>query len=980
VKALKRTIIYLIISVFLFGLLPFALAAPEEDVLTSIAHAGALKCTWNNSRTITLTVRNSYGNTLDLTNGLNIAWNSLVYKDVVATPETASVAVSDDDTFEGDEIVDLVVTYYLKSESEDPTQWQTTYHIRARRDDPAPAVFSGTVSRGTNYEEDNTVEFTSADFIPLFSNIDGDDIGAIAISGSNPTFGTIQAGGLNYNLSNSPLIPIEKNSVGDPTAESRTIFTFEASSTGTVSYNISAFAGADETHPIGNVVVTIRSYEAPEIHTPISRELSKGAVATFSTFDFESRSTLFGVPLEAVAIKPINTTVGTWSVGSKPITTETTVTVGQLPSLTFTANAAGTATFTWTVTTKGGTSAPGNGTFVITSPKLVLEPFNADDPIMKGTPWSVQATHFNYTPVTASLSYVKITALPLSADGYLYLTDPLPKNDTYGYPALAANTALPNNAIIPEWCLDDLRLATKSTSTNTAVSFKWTATADAKVSTAVWGEPVTYTVGFISAGVLNVSTDMNIPLPFNSAVTAFGTLLADQIAAFQAGGQQLSYITFTVPDKNVGTLYFNYDYVKKTGTGVTAATKYYAAKSPNLSKITFAPAKDYTGTADISYNAYLESGVFITGKIRITVSNNLGGTFSYITDKNSPLQFDATDFQNAFFSATGKALGSVSFSFNSSLGYLCYDYKLSGDYASGISSSQYYYVNKANYLSLVTFVPASDVTGPVVVGYTGYAQDGSVSRSGKLYIYVVDSPAGIVQYSVKANGTAALSADDFSNEFIGVTGALMSYVTFTPPAAATGSMFYQYDAETGSGTKVTSAVKYYNGKGPDLSDITFVPAKDFTGVCVVPYTGYTTTGAAYTGKLKFTVFEGSEIISYSTGAGKPVTMNASGFTSAFYINSDGRALSYVTFEPPSASFGKLYYNYTSPVKYDYAVTADKKFYTTASPFLSNVTFVPQEGYAGTFTLNYTGYTSGGSSVTGKIKITVTSAQSGSVTY
>jgi hypothetical protein len=109
-------------------------------------------------------------------------------------------------------------------------------------------------------------------------------------------------------------------------------------------------------------------------------------------------------------------------------------------------------------------------------------------------------------------------------------------------------------------------------------------------------------------------------------------------------------------------------------------------------------------------------------------------------------------------------------------------------------------------------------------------------------------------------------------------------------------------------------------------------------------------------------------------------MDSSDFADAFYINSDGRTLSYVTFELPSATYGRFYYNYTSPSKFDYTVTADRKLYVYSSPYLSNVSFVPAEGYTGTFAVTYTGYTSAGTSFSGKIKITVTGAQSDSITY
>jgi hypothetical protein len=130
-----------------------------------------------------------------------------------------------------------------------------------------------------------------------------------------------------------------------------------------------------------------------------------------------------------------------------------------------------------------------------------------------------------------------------------------------------------------------------------------------------------------------------------------------------------------------------------------------------------------------------------------------------------------------------------------------------------VSSSSYYYVHEAQFLSHVTFVPYSDKTGPVVISYNCYTEDGTLSGSGKLYIYIVDSPAGVIQYSVRANGSTALSADDFSTSSSASRGGYVLCHLYAAPRDKR-SMYYQYDSDTGTGTKVTGAIKYYNGKGP----------------------------------------------------------------------------------------------------------------------------------------------------------------------
>jgi hypothetical protein len=200
-----------------------------------------------------------------------------------------------------------------------------------------------------------------------------------------------------------------------------------------------------------------------------------------------------------------------------------------------------------------------------------------------------------------------------------------------------------------------------------------------------------------------------------------------------------------------------------------------------------------------------------------------------------------------------------------------------------------------------------------------------VREAGAKRIIVVDSPAGIVSYKLTQNGSATLSGKDFSDEFVGVTGSILSYVNITPPAAGSGTLYYQYDAEKKTGTAVNASTKYYSGNSPDIGDITFIPAKDFVGIVTVTYKAYNAAGTAYTGKMKFIVSESSQLISYTVSAGQKVTFNAGDFMGAFSLLSGGKTLSSVTFELPSASSGKLYYNYVSSASYDHAVAAGKKY-------------------------------------------------------
>ncbi len=990
-KPFKIITSLLLSAVFLVGLLPLAAlpaaALPPPDyngssVLQTLGHTDTDtfpstdgSSVIGDSRDIPLHIPFRYADpNLNLSAGLNITYDKTLYKNVVASADT--LAIIDDLSSP----VELTVTFNMIDEEVGAAKWETIYYVTVVHAAEIVPTFSGTLLK--DVKALGSLSFTPHDFEQFYEPHDGDAIRYISIRGSNTSFGTLKLKTDNYTFDTSSTegIKISLSLLDETNIGHLNFVTSDIDAVSLVSYDVKAYTSLTSP-PIGNVVINITAHPAPKIVTPFIGEISKGATGYFELSSFTDSAELFGVPLESLEITPTNTSFGTWYLGTTKMTATTQVDDSEIGSLSFLATAPGTATFSWSVTTMAGTSAAGTGIILVKSPILLLTPHTSKTRIIKGSTASIALADFRYEPdETATLTFIKITTLPVSADGTLILSTALPKNDTYGYPAIAANAAVPLNAVIPASYISYLRLTTKSTCPKNQVSFMWTATADVKALAATWGEPVSYTVPFMTTGLVEYTTDMNIPVTFSS--TAF-------ISAFPvAAGSPLSYVTFTLPDKTLGSLFLNYNVTTKTGTAVSAAVKYYPGKTPNLSNITLVPGKDYTGIFELTYTAYMENGKFITGTINVTVSFNIGGTLSYIADKNSALHLDAKDFQTAFFNATGKSLSYISFPTlpSTSLGTLYYDVALSGEYESLVQSSHYYdyIVHKYNvlaspYISLVSFVPYHNFTGTVSISFTGYV-DSNTHYDGKLVIFVVDSPAGIVSYPVKENGIATLSGADFSKEFIGVTGSVLSYVTFTPPVVTNGSLYFQYDVNTQVGTKIAAATKYFDGKIPDISDITYIPPKDFVGTIVIPYKAFTTTGASYEGKLKFTIYEGSSVISYSTESGKAQPMIWGDFANAFYMNSDGKSLSYVTFDIPSSSYGKLYYNYTSPTKFDSVVSNDKKYYISAAPYISNVAFVPQETYSGTFYVTYTGYTSNGASFTGKIKITVRSAKNGSIIY
>ena len=100
----------------------------------------------------------------------------------------------------------------------------------------------------------------------------------------------------------------------------------------------------------------------------------------------------------------------------------------------------------------------------------------------------------------------------------------------------------------------------------------------------------------------------------------------------------------------------------------------------------------------------------------------------------------------------------------------------------------------------------------------------------------------------------------------------------------------------------------------------------------------------------------SEGISYSTRPGGSVLFNASDFN---HRNQHGPAE--LAAAGAVAGIGNLHRTGKIAVGYegDVVPSTGSPYYLTGSPGIDQLTFVPQSGYQGTATINYTGYGAGG---------------------
>ncbi|HVI40008.1 MAG TPA: S-layer homology domain-containing protein [Anaerovoracaceae bacterium] len=240
-----------------------------------------------------------------------------------------------------------------------------------------------------------------------------------------------------------------------------------------------------------------------------------------------------------------------------------------------------------------------------------------------------------------------------------------------------------------------------------------------------------------------------------------------------------------------------------------------------------------------------------------------------------------------------------------------------------------------------------------------------------------DDTANDIKYSMESDETLDFDKDDFNKECDDVTGEELDYVKFTTlPDDADGVLYYDYDEDLDDDeqTEVSSSKKYYFSDSTKLSKVTFVPDEDYSDTLTIKYKGYDVDGNSYTGEIKITVDESdssnSNVIKYSADEEEAVEFDEDDFSDVC-DDVQSEDLDYVKFTLPDADDGILYYDYDEDDDSNSEVSSSKKYYYEGtSPYIKNITFVPDDDFSGTVTIKYTGYDVQGDNYTGKVKITI----------
>lgn len=446
-------------------------------------------------------------------------------------------------------------------------------------------------------------------------------------------------------------------------------------------------------------------------------------------------------------------------------------------------------------------------------------------------------------------------------------------------------------------------------------------------------------------------------------------------------GENLSYITFSIPSATYGQLWYDYDGTKEAK--VTAGTKYYRSVSSSsykgIADITFAPRSTYEGEFVIEYSGYTTGKVTFSGIIRITVEESVNSgeldRITYSVERGDKFKFDASDI-NLVCRNAGFSLSYITFTLpSSSDGVLYYNYKSSSSVGTKVKAgTKYYRTSSSSSTSLigdVTFVISKTAEEDIELSYKAY------DSAGEDYTGIIrfrfDQNDYDISYTVSGENVE-FNPSDFNSVCINETGARLSYVKFALPSK--GTLYYDYDDEEGERATVKSSGKYYYNKSPYLYLVSYVPKTNDNDTVSIAYTGYNIDGEEYNGtvtiRVKTTSSSQAADITYSVKNTSYKAFSVTDFNSAC-SKATGASLDYVKFTLPSS--GTLYYNYSASGSYDHKVTTSNKYNRSTENYIKNVTYVPKSGYTGTVTISYTGYSVDDDRFSGKVKITVTGTTS-----
>ena len=440
----------------------------------------------------------------------------------------------------------------------------------------------------------------------------------------------------------------------------------------------------------------------------------------------------------------------------------------------------------------------------------------------------------------------------------------------------------------------------------------------------------------------------------------------------------LDYVCFESTDSKLGGL----------DTKGRSVKYFYDATGSreSLEDVRFRPSGEASGAFSVNFYAYDTAGKEFPGVLTVTVQQHAGSMdVMLVTAKDEPVALSTEAFEDFWAESYSKGdLDRISFLEmpNSAEGILYTDFTSLSSTGARVRSGELFYVDPGRRdtgIDEVTFVPGSRQTEYVIIPFTAYGtsdRGNSATRDGELYIFISRDSVAPITWTVTPGASCKLDARDFLAVFQAATDSKStSFYIQLLDLPDSGTLYANYNASTNRGTRLTESNVsgwsfYYSGRGDLISDMVYVPGTAASDT--VRYVACDSQGKMlYVGELCFTA--SSLKVPYKcTSAG--VSFRAADFET---LNGTAAKLSTVSFTPPPAAQGALYYGRTA-LSAGTAITGDSVWFNVSSSntavnanSMNGVSFVPRAGYSGEVSIPFSAYDVSGRKLAGTVKITVT---------
>ena len=461
----------------------------------------------------------------------------------------------------------------------------------------------------------------------------------------------------------------------------------------------------------------------------------------------------------------------------------------------------------------------------------------------------------------------------------------------------------------------------------------------------------------------------------------------------------LRYVTFTgstgLKSAN-GTLY--YDHGRKGEEAFTASTlddyRFYYDDSDYgdyaLEDLTFVAEDDFGSEVKLEFRAWYNNSRHVDGTLVIRstdASDKKKGDINYHVEPEKEVSFDSDHFNDFFQETYNNDLRYITFTDADDLrnaeGTLYFGYGTNSEKSftrNSLTRYRFYYEDEddGDYsIDGLSFVAEEDLKDPVTLKFRAWYNDSRyvdgtvvISRNEETASSSGAIKTADIRYYTTYNNAVQLNANDFARFFARqFPGHDLQYVELDG-VPASGTLYYNYFSTSrygGSRTQLTASNCDDQGfyfspsstKQYALTELTYIPY-GLNYCATIPFTAYGSGNRSVKGTVLIsatmqTVSEVYGVTPKNTAVNLPSAALYNAVSSATGVSLAGIQI----LELPKPSVGTLYVGSGNLLK---AATGTRYSYSGGAQQMSQLRFVPANGYTGSVEIPYVAYASNGGAI------------------